>query len=189
MRILIAGVILFFGVHLASYAEGQRRALIARLGEGLYKGLYSLVSAAGLVLIVWGYSRTRAGPAAADILYWPPAWGRHATMLLVLLAMLSFAIYLHKGRLKLWLRHPMSIGVALWAIGHLFSNGKVASVVLFGSFLGFAMFDIAVNSYRGRVPNFVPKPRHDAISLLAGVALYAFFLFIFHPYVLNLPIV
>jgi uncharacterized membrane protein len=189
MRILIVGVILFFGAHLLSYARGLRAGLIERLGEGPYKGLYSLISAAGLGLIIWGYARTRAGPAAADILYWPPAWGRHATMLLVLMAMVSFAIYFHRGRLKLWLRHPMSIGVALWALGHLLSNGKVASVVLFGAFLAYALFDIAINTARGTAPRFDPKPRHDAISIVAGVALYAFFLFIFHPYVLNLPIV
>jgi uncharacterized membrane protein len=189
MNILILGLIVFFGVHVLSYARGLRGNLVARMGEGSYKGFYSLLSALGLGLIVWGYARTRAGPAAADILYWPPAWGRHATMLLVLLAMLSIAIFLHKGRLKLWLRHPSSIGVALWAVGHLLSNGKFASVVLFGSFLLFALFDIAVNSMRGNVPDFVPKPRHDAISIMAGLLLYAFFLFIFHPYVLNLPII
>jgi hypothetical protein len=110
-------------------------------------------------------------------------------MALVLLAMICIAIFLHKGRLKLWLRHPMSIGVALWAAGHLLSNGKAASVVLFGSFLLYALLDIAMNTMRGNMPNFLPKPRHDVISVAAGLVLYAFFLFIFHPYVLNLPIV
>jgi len=189
MSILLTGVILFFGVRLFSYARGLRAELISRLGEGPYKGIYSLISAVGLGLMIWGYTRTRAGPAAADILYWPPAWGRHAAMLLVLLAMLSFAIYLFRGRLKLWLRHPMSIGVALWATGHLLSNGKLSSAVLFGSFFLYSLFDIWVNAGRGTAPNFVPKPHHDVLSIIAGLALYAFFLFIFHPYVLNLPII
>jgi uncharacterized membrane protein len=189
MSILIIGLILFFAAHLFSYARKARAELIERMGEGPYKGLYSLVSAVGLGLIVWGYYRTRSGPAAADILYWPPSWGRHATMLLVLLAMISIAVYLHKGRLKLWLRHPMSIGVGLWAIGHLLSNGRASSVVLFGAFLAYSVLDIVVNTARGSVPNFIPNPRHDFISITAGVVLYAFFLLIFHPYVLNLPIV
>jgi hypothetical protein len=189
MAILLTGVILFFGVHLFSYARAARARLIATLGEGPYKGVYSLVSAIGLGLMIWGYVLTRAGPNAADVLYWPPTWGRHVTMLLVFLGALSIAVYLHKGRLKLWLRNPMSIGVALWAGGHLFSNGEVASVILFGSFLLYALLDIVVNTIRSHVPSFTPKPRHDPISILAGLALYAFFLFVFHPYVLNVPVV
>src|SRR5688500_4043446 len=139
MAILLAGVILFFGVHLFSYAWAARARLMGRLGEGPYKGVYSLLSAIGLGLMIWGYVSTRAGPAAADVLYWPPAWGRHATMLLVLLGIISFAIYLFRGRFKLWLRHPMSIGVSLWAAGHLLSNGKLSSAVLFGSFLLYSL--------------------------------------------------
>jgi uncharacterized membrane protein len=188
MIILIIGLILFFAAHLFSYARRARDALIAQMGEGPYKGLYSLVSAAGLGLIIWGYYRTRSGPSAADILYWPPSWARHATMLLVLLAMISIAIYLHKGHLKLWLRHPMSIGVGLWAVGHLLSNGRMSSVILFGAFLAYAIFDIVVNTIRGPIPNFTPNLRHDFISIIAGAVLYAFFLLVFHPYVLNLPI-
>jgi uncharacterized membrane protein len=189
MAILLAGVILFFGIHLFSYAREARGRLIASWGEAAYKGVYSLLSAVGLGLMIWGYVATRAGPAAADVLYWPPAWGRHATMLLVLLGMICIAVYLHRGRLKLWLRNPMSIGVALWAGGHLFSNGEMANVILFGSFLLYALLDILVNMTRGHVPSFVPKPRHDPISIVAGLALYAVFLFIFHPYVLNVPVV
>ena len=189
MIILIIGVILFFGVHLLSYARPWRARLITRLGEGPYKGIYSLISAIGLGLIIWGYFRTRAGPAAADIIYWPPAWGRHVTMLLVLLAMISIAIFIFKGKLRLWLRNPMSIGVALWAAGHLLSNGRLASVIMFGAFLLYALLDIAINTIRGNMPDFAPRPHHDVISIIAGLALYAFFLFIFHPYVLNLPII
>jgi uncharacterized membrane protein len=189
MAILLAGVILFFVIHLLSYAREFRARLLGAIGEGPYKGVYSLLSAIGLGLMIWGYVLTRAGPAAAEVLYWPPSWGRHATMLLVLLGMICITIYLHKGRLKLWLRNPMSIGVALWAGGHLFSNGEVTSVILFGSFLLYALIDIVVNTLRGTVPNFTPKPRHDLISIVAGIALYAFFLFVFHPYVLNVPVV
>jgi uncharacterized membrane protein len=189
MTLLVIGLILFLGVHLFSYLRSARAALIARLGEGPYKGVYALISAVGLGLIIWGYSQTRAGPAAAQILYWPPVWARHATMFLVLLAMVCFAIYLYRGWIKLWLRNPMSIGVALWAAGHLLSNGKLSSVILFGAFLLYGLFDIAVNTARGYLPSFTPNPRHDVISIIAGIVLYAFFLLIFHPYVLNLPIV
>ena len=189
MTLLVVGLILFFGVHLFSYFRSARGALIARWGERPYKGIYALISAVGFGLIIWGYSHTRAGPAAADILYWPPSWARHATMFLVLLAMVCFAIYFHRGWLKLWLRNPMSIGVALWAAGHLLSNGKLSSVILFGAFLLYGLTDIAVNTARGYEPSFIPNPRHDVIAIIAGLVLYAFFLLVFHPYVLNLPIV
>jgi uncharacterized membrane protein len=189
MTLLVIGLILLLGVHLFSYFRSARAALITRLGERQYKGIYALISAVGLGLIIWGYFQTRAGPAAAEILYWPPPWTRHATMFLVLLAMVCFAIYFHRGWLKLWLRNPMSIGVALWAAGHLLSNGKLASVILFGAFLLYGLIDIAVNTARGDVPSFTPNRRHDVISIIAGLVLYAFFLLIFHPYVLNLPIV
>jgi hypothetical protein len=78
--------------------------------------------------------------------------------------------------------------VGLWAVGHLLSNGRMSSVILFGAFLAYAIFDIVVNTIRGPIPNFTPNPRHDFISIIAGAVLYAFFLLVFHPYVLNLPI-
>ena len=189
MTLLVIGLILFLSVHLFSYFRSARGALIARWGEKQYKGIYALISAVGFGLIIWGYSQTRAGPAAADILYWPPSWARHATMFLVLLAMVCFAIYFHRGWLKLWLRNPMSIRVALWAAGHLLSNGKLSSVILFGAFMLYGLIDITVNTARGYEPSFIPNPRHDVISIIAGLVLYAFFLLIFHPYVLNLSIV
>ena len=89
----------------------------------------------------------------------------------------------------MWLRNPMSIAIALWAAGHLISNGRMSSVLLFGGFLAYALIDIGVNTARGKVPAIVANPRHDYIAVLAGALLFAFFLFVFHPYVLNLPVV
>lgn len=188
MTYLIAGIIVFFGMHLVS-ATPLKRSLQAGLGENGYKGVYSLVSLAGLGLIGYGYSLTRSGPDAVNFLYASPEWARHATMLLVLLGFIALAAAFHRGRLKLWLRNPMSVGIALWSAGHLLSNGKVASVWLFGAFLLYALFDI-IRHPRGRMPpSYVAKPAHDIIAVVAGLILYAIFLFGFHPYVLNLPVV
>jgi uncharacterized membrane protein len=189
MHILLIGIALFFLVHLVPLAPGLRASLIGRLGENAYKGAFSLVSAVGLALMVWGYWMSRAGPSAADIVYWPPDWTRPATMFLVFLAFQSVGIYLHRGRLRIWLRNPMSIAIALWSAGHLLSNGKMSSVLLFGAFLIYALIDIAVNTVRGYVPAIVPKPRHDYIAALAGALLFAVFFLFFHPYVLNLPLI
>ena len=188
MTTLIAGMIILFGAHLALYTP-LRPALKARMGEGPFKGAFSLVALVGLGLMIWGYTMTRSGPEAANILYWPAAWTRHAAMALVLLAFIALAASFHKGRIKLWLKQPMSIGIALWAVAHILANGKVAAVLFFGGFLALALVDIAVSTQRGEVPSYVPKPRHDLITVAAGLILYGVFLLLFHPYVLNVPIV
>lgn len=188
MTVLIVGMIILFGSHLLLYTS-LRPALKARFGERSFKAAFAAVALVGLGLMIWGYAMTRSGPAAADILYWPAAWTRHAAMLLVLLGFISLAVSFHKGRLKLWLRNPMSIGIALWAVGHLLANGRLAAVLFFGGFLGLALIDIAVSTARGQAPGFTPKPRHDIIAVVAGVVLFAFFLLVFHPYALNVPIV
>jgi uncharacterized membrane protein len=187
MTTLILGMIILFGGHLALYTS-LRAKLVASLGEKPFKGAFTLVALIGLGLMIWGYAMTRSGPEAANILYWPPAWARHAAMLLVLLAFVSLAASFHKGHLKLWLRQPQSIGIALWATAHLLANGKVAAVLFFGGFLGLALIDIAVSTARGKVPHYVPKPRHDLIAVVAGLILFGFFLLVFHPLVLNVPI-
>jgi uncharacterized membrane protein len=187
MNILILGLVVFFAFHLVPYT-GLKPRLRESLGEAGYKGLFSLGSLIGLGIIVWGFIRTRAGPADADFVYIPPESLRHVTMLLVLLAFISLAAYWHKGYLKLWLRNPMSVGVGLWAIGHLLANGQMSHVLLFGSFLVYALIDIAYNTVKGNKPGFAPKPLHDLITVVAGLILFGIFAFGFHPYVLNLPV-
>ena len=188
MTALITGMIILFGGHLALYTP-LRPALKARIGEGPFKGAFSLVALVGLGLMIWGYAMTRSGPEAANILYWPAGWTPHAAMLLVILAFISLAASFHKGRLKLWLRQPQSVGIALWAGAHLLVNGKLAAVLFFGGFLGLSLLDIAVSTARGQVPSYVPKPRHDLIAVVAGLILYGVFLLLFHPLVLNVPVV
>jgi uncharacterized membrane protein len=187
MTTLIIGMIILFGGHLALYTP-LRPALRARMGEGPFKGAFALVALIGLGVMIWGYSMTRAGPEAANIVYWPAGWTRHAAMLLVLLGFISLTASFHRGYLKLWLRQPMSIGFALWAGAHLLTNGKVSAVLLFGGFLGLALVDIAVSTARGDVPHHTPKPAHDLIAVAGGVILFTFFLLVFHPLVLNVPV-
>lgn len=188
MALLYLGLFLFFVPHFLAFTPVKSRA-IAALGEKGWKGLFSLVSLIGLVLLAAGYWSSRAGPEAANFLWYPPDWTRHANMLLVLLGLVSIAVSFTRGHLKKWLRNPMSVGVGLWAAGHLLANGKLASVLIFGSFLLLSVTDILVSTARGQLPAHDPKPSQDGIAIVAGVALYAFFLFVFHPYVLNLPVI
>lgn len=190
MNYLILGLGVFAGVHFFSMLlSAHRNTLKGRLGEGPFKGLYSLVSLLGLALIVWGYWTLSTGPEAADFAYTPFAPMRHVTMLLVLLAFICIGASHGKGHLKLWLRNPMSIGIALWAVGHLLSNGHFYDVLIFGMFLLIAVLDIFLSSMRGKRPNYKPRLRSDVIAVVVGVVLYAIFLFGFHPYVLHLPII
>ena len=178
------GIALFFGAHIIP--RTPLKAVLKRmLGEGPYLGLFSLASFAGLGFLVWGFLLTRAGPEDSNLFYDPPEWGRHVTMLLVLLAFISLSASFHKGRLGLWLRHPMSFGFAFWSAGHLLANGQKTLVYMFGAFFLYAVFNIVT----GTPKTYVPKPKHDIIAPLVGLLLYAIFLFGFHPWVLNLPVV
>lgn len=190
MILLYAGCLLFGGSHLFSILfPGLRDSLKARLGEKPWKGLYSVVSLAGLVLMVIGYSRSRAGPAVADMLYEGWYGGRHLTMLLVLLAFMLLGAAHGKGYIRKWVRNPMSLGLVLWSSGHLLVNGQRSDVWLFGTFLALGLADIVMSEVRGKRPDFVPRLRSDIIAVVAGLVLYAVFLFGFHPYVLNVPVV
>ena len=185
MGVLLAGMILFFGAHLLPVLE-LKPALQVRFGEGGYKGAFALLSFIGLVLMIWGFGEARS--VVEPMVYDPPRWGRHVAMLLVLLGIISLMASAHKGYLKLWLKQPMSIGIALWASGHLLANGSLPEVLLFGSFLVFSLIDIVRSTAIGKVPNYVPKASHDIIAVGGGVLIYAILLYL-HPYIIGVPVI
>src|SRR5262245_29224308 len=190
MTLLFIGIVIFFGVHLlVMLLPAPRDRLQARLGEGPYKGLFSLVSAIGLGVMIYGFYTTRDALEPDDYLYAPASWTRHVAMGLVLLAFIFIGASHGKGYLKLWLKHPMSIGIGLWAIAHLLANGERPDVIFFASFLALAVLDIILSTLRGKLPHHEPQIRSDVMAVVIGVILYLIFLFGFHPYVLNLPIV
>jgi uncharacterized membrane protein len=190
MTLLFIGIVIFVGVHLlAMLLPGPRDRLQARLGEGPYKGLFSLVSAVGLGFMIYGFYTTRGMLEPDDYLYAPAPWTRHAAMGLVLLAFIFIGASHGKGYLKLWLKQPMSIGIGLWAIAHLLANGERPDVIFFASFLALAVLDIILSTMRGKLPHHVPQVKSDVRAVVIGVILYLIFLFGFHPYILKLPIV
>jgi uncharacterized membrane protein len=189
MTLLHIGALLFGGTHLFSILfPGLRDTFRSQLGEKPWKGLYALVSLAGLVLMIAGYMGSRAGPATADILYEGWYEMRHLTMLLVLLAFILIGASHGKGYLKSWLHNPMSIGIVLWAGSHLLVNGQRADVWLFAPFLVIGLADILMSEIRGKRPSHTPRLRSDVIAVVVGVVLYLVFAFGFHPYVLNVPV-
>jgi uncharacterized membrane protein len=177
MAWFIAGLLVFLGIHSVSIvAPGWRDAQVARRGEPAWKGLYSVVSLIGFVMLVIGFGLARQMPV---VLYTPPLALRHLALLLMLPVFpLLFAAYL-PGRIQTAARHPMLLAVKLWALAHLLANGRLVDVLLFGAFLAWAVADrIAVK--RRAVPRHVPgAPRsraNDVIALVGGLALYAAFL-------------
>jgi uncharacterized membrane protein len=182
MSLLIAGLLLFLGIHsVAIFAPGLRAGAVERLGLWPWKGVYSLVAIAGFALLVIGYGQARM--QAPVWLYQPPAGLRHLSMLLMLPVFpLLLAAYL-PGRIQRAAKHPMLVATKLWALAHLLVNGGLHDVLLFGGFLAWAVADrISVK----RRANVVPPPGapatawNDAIAVVAGLALYAGFVVWLH---------
>jgi uncharacterized membrane protein len=180
MTILIIGIIVMIGIHLVPVYPDVREGLIGRFGRNGYRALFSVVSTLGLVLIVWGFAR------APVIQIWsPPDWTRYVAMVLMLpVFILLIAAYL-PGQIKAKLRHPMLTAIKFWALAHLIANGDLASIILFGSFLAYAVFDRIMLKRRaeaGLVTVAETGPAsNDAISVVGGLILYVAFLVWLHP--------
>ena len=149
MVYLIAGLLMFLGVHsLRIVADGWRTRTLARVGEGTYKGIYSVVSIVGLGLIIYGFGIARETPT---LLWTVPVGMRHAASLLTLVAfVLLAAAYVPRNGIKAKLHHPMVLGVKSWALAHVLVNGNLAHLVLFGGFLAWAVVDFIAARRRDR---------------------------------------
>jgi uncharacterized membrane protein len=177
MEILVLGLVLFLGVHsVRIVADDWRSARMAAWGEGRWKGLYSLASALGLGLIIWGYGLARQAP----VQLWPsPVWTRHLAALLTLPAFVLLALSQVPGHsLKARLAHPMLLGVKLWAGAHLLANGTLADLTLFGSFLAWSVLDF--RSARRRpvlAPVAAGSPTRTLLAVSLGLVAWAAFAF------------
>lgn len=169
MVYLVLGLVLFLGVHsVRIMADGWRSRTVARIGEGPWKGAYSVVSLLGFVLVVWGFSQARMTPLQ---LWSPPLGMRHLAWLLTWLAfVMVVAAYVPGNAIKARLHHPMVLGVITWALAHLLVNGNLAHVVLFGSFLVWAVFDFSAARRRDRAGN-VSYPPGRAMPTVVTVVL------------------
>ena len=149
MVYLVLGLVLFLGVHsVRIVAEGWRTQTMARLGEGPYKGIYTVISLVGLGLIIWGFGVARETPT---MLWMPPRGMRHAAALLTLIAFVFLAAaYVPRNAIKARLHHPMVLAVKTWALAHLLSNGSLAHVILFGSFLAWGVANFIAARKRDR---------------------------------------
>ncbi|CAG9242207.1 NnrU family protein [Paraburkholderia caribensis] len=187
MSILILGLLLFLGGHsVRIFAEDWRKARIARMGEKNWKAAYSVVSLIGFVLIIWGYGIARREPT---VLWSPPLWAPHLAGLLTLAAFILLpAAHAPGNHFKAIFRHPMTLGVALWALAHLLANGTLNALVLFGAFLVWAVLDFAAALRRDRVEGVVYPSgalSRDVMPVVAGVILWVAFAFLLHGWLIG----
>jgi uncharacterized membrane protein len=182
MILLIVGLVLFLGAHsVRIFAARWREAVIARLGPGPWKGLYSAVAGVGFVLLIAGYGQARGAP---------PLWSRlagaeHATAALVLIGfILLAAAYAPRNHIKAAVRDPMVLGVGAWALGHLIVKASAPALALFGGFLAWAILDFISLRLRPAAPAAAspaaPTLAGTAAAIVVGAALFAVFAFWAH---------
>lgn len=184
----IIGLVVFLGAHLFVTMRDRRAALVAKLGEWPYKGLFSLVSIVGIVLIGYGFARYRA---SGPIMIWsPPGWTRHIVEALMWPASILVAAAYIPGNIKRVLKHPMLVGVKTWAVAHLCANGDLGSIILFGAVLLWAGYDrmtLKRRSDPGAPPIPVGGITNDIVAIVVGTLLYLALGFVFHPIVIGVP--
>jgi uncharacterized membrane protein len=188
LAVEIIGLVVFLGAHVFVSMRGHRAALIARFGEGPYKGLFSVVSIIGLVLIGYGFARYRAEGLIP--LWYPPAWTRHIVEAAMWPASVALVAAYIPGDIKRVLKHPLLVAVKIWAAAHLCANGDLGGIILFGSVLAWAIYDRITLKRRndtGSPPIPVGGRRNDIIAIVVGTIVYAALGLVFHPIVIGVP--
>src|SRR5215470_6976508 len=189
LAIMIVGLAVFLGSHTLVTLRPQRAAVVARVGERGYKGLFALASVVGILLIGYGFALYRAG-GYIDI-WMPPRWTRHVTELLVWPAIIAIVAAYIPGEIKRVLKHPMLVGVKTWAVAHLLANGDLGGIILFGAVLAWAVYD-RITLKRRSDPGALAIPlggvRNDIAAVIVGLILYAALFFPFHSLVIGRPL-
>lgn len=191
MMLMIVGLTLFFLIHLVPTAPEVRRTFVDRLGEGTYKLVFSVAAAVGLALIVYGYSKLHATPGKNPVIWSPPAGMRHATLPLMLFASILLAAAYIPSRIRTALKHPMLAAVKLWALAHLLVRGDLASMILFGSFLAWAVFDrisVKRRAALGPLGASTSGLGGDIAVLIVGVGFYVVMLLWGHARLMGVPL-
>lgn len=182
MLVLTLGVIVFFGIHLLPALQ-QNQLLVAKLGEGKYKAGFSVITLIGLGLIIWGFQLAEFVP-----LWTPLPFGRTLAMSLMPFAIILLCAADAPNNIKRFVRHPMLIGITIWAGVHLLANGDLASSIIFTSFLVFSLFDILAVELSGRFKTReAVSPLWDLGVVAVGLALFSV-LFYFHGSFTGMPL-
>jgi len=187
LAVLVLGLAVFLATHLFVTRRDARAAAIARLGLTTYRIAFALVSIAGLALIVWGYGHYRVHEWIG--VWTPPAFMRHVTIGLMLIAALLLAAAFIPSHIKARTKYPMLAAVKTWALAHLLSNGDLGSILTFGTFLGWAVYAFIAAKRRGDLVTPAPAGwTNDLIVVAVGIVIYLAVGFVFHPVVIGVPV-
>ncbi len=167
MILLAFGVLATSLMHLLAAVPPLKARIKARVGEKAYGPAFGIASLLGILVIVLGWRASGFVPV-----YDAPEWGRHANYLLTLIGFVFLGIFIFRGTFRQTLRFPMAYAVIFWAVGHLLANGDMASLILFGGFLVYAIAHIVIGTANGVRPSPEVRAGHDLVSVLIGIALY-----------------
>lgn len=191
MTLLILGLLIFLGVHAIPMAPALREKVRGGISPTGYQLVFSLISALGLLLIVWGYGQMQGQGRLNPEIYTPPLWMRHITLLLMLFSFILLAAAYIPSNIRTAVKHPMLAGIKIWAFGHLLANGDLASLILFGSFLAWAVLDrISVKRRQALGPLGAAKGGlgGDIAAVAVGVAAYGFMVLWGHTWLIGVPL-
>ncbi len=188
MVLLVVSLVLFFATHsLRLVAPGVRSGMIASMGEGPFKGVYSLVSILTIAFVAYAFDQARQ---VTGMLYTPPVWTSHLAVTLMLFAMICLAASaLPAGHIAAKTKHPLVLALKIWALSHLLANGETSSVILFASFLAWGVVMRIVLKRRQRAGEPVVRPfvsaRFDIAAIVAGVVLWVLFIWKLHEWLIG----
>lgn len=188
MLVMVLGLVLFFAIHLVPANLDLKNGLIARFGDGGYKAIFGVVSLIGLTLIVLGFYKLQLHPGKNPQLWSPPIWTRHLALALMLPAMIALAATYIPSHIHVMLKHPMLVAIKIWALAHLLANGDLAALVLFGSFLAYAVYDRISVKRRGDLGPLGKGTGpwiNDVAVVVVGTALYAVILLYLHELIIG----
>ena len=187
LGIFLLGLAVFFATHIFVTFRAARADAIATLGLNGYRAVFGIVSIAGLALIVWGFGQFHA---QAPQIWSPPAFMRHITVGLMLFAVIFLTAAFIPSHIKMKLKHPMLASVKTWALAHLLSNGDLASILLFGSFLAWGVYARIAAKRRGDLGAATAPAgwTNDIIVVVIGIVIYLALGYAFHPMVIGVPV-
>lgn len=191
MLLLAVGLVLFLGIHVVPTSPDLRNGLVERFGANAYKVIFAVLSFAGLLLIIYGYHKLQVNPGKNVVFGEPPVWLNHVSWLLMLPAMIALVAAYVPSRIRTALKHPMLLAIKIWALAHLLVNWDLASLLLFGSFLAYGVYDRISVKKRGALGPLGAKQGGlvgDLVVLGVGVGLYAFMLHAGHAWLIGVPL-
>ena len=192
MSLFVLGLVVFFGIHFVPIATNVRAGLVSALGGVGYQALFSITSLIGFVLIVMGFGELQTSGTGNPQIWLPPTWIKHVVFLLMIPVFVLLISAYVPSNIRDRVGHPMLLAIKIWALAHLLANGDLASMILFGSFLAYAVIDrISVKSRSSRGPLGERKGSMigDGIAVVGGLAVYMLFMFWAHEQLIGIALV